>query len=137
MSSAVVVLLVIQCVLLAALVAVAAAGLVSVRASLLQAALLMAKMNATLENDVTPVLLAAKGALTHTEEAATIAAQTLQNAAPAVSTASQVAQVFQRTNGGLWLDGARLAMGLIGVVRDKRKRANTASNEGESGDARK
>lgn len=90
---------------------------------------LMEDLRSTLETKVTPALEDARRTLASTEEAAVIVGQTLRAAQPAVGAISRVANAVSQPKAALWLDAARLAFGLIGVVRKRREASE--SSEGD------
>jgi hypothetical protein len=121
MSETAVVLLSIQTALLLALVVVMWMVKSALQQSAEKANALMADLHATLENDLKPAIADARNTLQRTEGAAQAAAKVLNAAEPVVSSASQVAAVFQKSTAPLWLDAAKLAMGIVGVLRSRRK----------------
>ena len=131
MTDTVVILLSLQLVLMLVLVVGLFVMGKSAKESLDKAAVLMEKVQNTLESDLKPALIEARSAIGKAEEAATLAASTLTAAAPAVSTVSQLAGAVQKSVSPLWLDAAKLAVGLLVAVRG-RKKAKQESIEGES-----
>ncbi len=128
MSDAVVVLLVIQAVLLVGILGSLMAMMSLLKATSRQANELLEEVNRTLTNDVKPALAEARRAIARTEVAAEAATETLHAAAPVVSAASQVAGVINRVN-PVWLDALRLGIGVLGVVRSRRKSSKTSTKE--------
>jgi Fe2+ transport system protein B len=75
----------------------------------------------TLEQEVRPTLAEARATLARAGSAATQAGSALNTAGPAIETVSRLAGVLQKNVSPLWLDAARVALRIYGVVRGKRR----------------
>lgn len=131
MPDAVVILLTLQLVVLLALVAGIFWMGKAAKDSLDKATALIAQLQDTLENDLKPTMKEARAAIARAEEAATLAANALTSAAPAVNTVSQLVGKVEKSVSPLWLDAARLAFGIIGAVKSRKKKKED-SEEGEA-----
>ena len=121
MSEAATILLAIQTVLLLALVGVMFMVYQAMKQATDKANELAKELHDTLQNELKPAIEEARSAIAHTEKAAQAANNVLNAAHPVVQTAGQIAGVFQKPTTPLWLDAARLAFGLVGVLRSRRK----------------
>lgn len=74
-----------------------------------------------LREEVRPALTEARNAVQRINDTTQVAAQTLIDAEPILKTVSQVGHIFDKPTAPLWMDGLRLAMGVFGIIKKKRK----------------
>jgi hypothetical protein len=127
--------LVAQVILLACLLGGVVFLAMRLKSSLDRATALLEEVRELMQQDVKPAIAEARRAIARAEEAAVAATGTLKAAGPVVDTASQVASVLLKSVSPLWLEMAKLALGIFGVVRGKRKKSDkTELQEGEKHD---
>lgn len=129
MSEAATIFLAIQTVVMIAILAIVLVSFSSIKKLLDEATTTVRELQNTLETEIRPALTEARAAIAKADDMAQAASGTLRAVTPAVETASQVAGVLQRTVSPLWWDVARVGMGILGVVRNRRKAKSAVIKE--------
>ncbi|MGI8924094.1 MAG: hypothetical protein ACR2HJ_08680 [Fimbriimonadales bacterium] len=129
MSDTATIILAIQTVVMLAILAIAWVSFTSIKKLLEEATATIRQLHNTLETDIRPALAEARAAIAKADDMAQVASGTFRAVTPAVETASQVAGVLQRSVSPLWWDVARVGMGILGVVRNRRKAKSAVVKE--------
>jgi len=129
MSEAATIFLAIQTVVMIAILALAWVSFSAIKKLLKEATATVRQLQNTLETEIRPALTEARAAIAKADTMAEAASGTLRAATPAVETAAQVAGVLQKTVSPLWWDVARVGIGILGVVRNRRKAKSALNKE--------
>lgn len=125
METALIILVILQTLILIGVLAAMSALLARVKAFGDQAESLLRRVDQTLDAEVVPTLREAREALDRIHAAAGGAAKALTAVEPIAETLGKYSTALRPSKNTLWLDGLRFALGILQLLRARRKRQRT------------
>lgn len=121
METALIILVILQTLILIGVLAAMSALLARVKALGGQTESVLRRVDELLDSEVVPTLKEAREALERIQAAAGGAAKALSAVEPIADTLGKYSTAIRPTKNGLWLDGLRFALGILQLLRARRK----------------
>jgi hypothetical protein len=126
METALIILVILQTLILIGVLAAMSALLARVRALGDQTESLLRRVDQTLDTEVVPTLREARQALQRIHEAAGGAYKALSAVEPIADTVGRYTSALRPSKNAVWLDGLRFALGILQLLRSRRRQRNRA-----------